>query len=339
MQQQQQPASSQEEGVPPAAATAAREAQQGREAQEPPVAAQTTSTFESLPESRELATRAAAARRAPRWVPDADAPSCMLCDMVFWRAGPAAWTRHHCRSCGWVVCLACMPKDQVLPLGRWLSSTAGHPLECGAPVKEQRVCNSCVPAARAAAEAAAETAALWLELTDIDEVLVNICRFLGLRELGRLACVARRVTEATLTEPGGAKLLSPIEEGARLRLVAAAAAGGGGSGGGEASDGAVTERWVDETWVRALWRVQYPLKFTSCGPQVLLREEGALRLRAAGRAAAATRCLWVARALGHPRRLAFTWELPACAAAGVRGVLCVRCFACGRRCHPSLLSV
>eukprot|EP01046_Picozoa_sp_COSAG06_P029002 COSAG06_NODE_2656_length_6487_cov_109.872260_1_plen_76_part_10 len=76
--------------MPPAAATAAREAQQGREAvqEEPPVAAQTTSTFESLPASPELATRAAAARRAPRWVPDADAPSCMLCDMVFWRAGP-----------------------------------------------------------------------------------------------------------------------------------------------------------------------------------------------------------------------------------------------------------
>ena len=145
MQQQQPAVPSQEEGVPPAAATAAREAQQGRAVQEePPVAEQTTSTFESRPASPELGARAAAARRAPRWVPDADAPSCMLCDMVFWRAGPVAWTRHHCRSCGWVVCLACMPKDQVLPLGRWVSSTAGHPLECGAPTKEQRVCNSCV---------------------------------------------------------------------------------------------------------------------------------------------------------------------------------------------------
>eukprot|EP01046_Picozoa_sp_COSAG06_P017495 COSAG06_NODE_1191_length_10329_cov_229.517107_1_plen_79_part_10 len=66
-------------------------------------------------------------------------------------------------------------------------------------------------------------------LTDTpDETLALICRFLGLRELGRLACAARRFTEPTLTEPGGAKLLSPIEEGARLRLAAAAAAGGGG---------------------------------------------------------------------------------------------------------------
>eukprot|EP01046_Picozoa_sp_COSAG06_P034222 COSAG06_NODE_3568_length_5176_cov_22.718732_1_plen_62_part_10 len=62
--------------MPPAAATAAREAQQGRAVQEePPVVEQTT--FESLPASPELAARAAAARRAPRWVPDADAPSCM----------------------------------------------------------------------------------------------------------------------------------------------------------------------------------------------------------------------------------------------------------------------
>ena len=49
-------------------------------------------------------------------------------------------------------------------------------------------------------------------------------------------------------------------------------------------------RLADETWVRALWRVQYRLLFTSCGPEVVLSEEGALRLRAAGRAAAATQC-------------------------------------------------
>eukprot|EP01046_Picozoa_sp_COSAG06_P049978 COSAG06_NODE_7807_length_2365_cov_5.041005_2_plen_236_part_00 len=56
-----------------------------------------------------------------------------------------------------------------------------------------------------------------------DEAFALVCSLVGLRELGRLACVARRFTEPTLTEPGGAKLLSPIEEGARLRL----AAGGG----------------------------------------------------------------------------------------------------------------
>ena len=137
-----------------------------------------------------------------------------------------------------------------------------------------------------------------------DDIIALICRFLGLRGLGRLACVARRFTEPTLTEPGGAKLLSPIEEGARLRLEAAVAGGG-------ASGGAAAVRLADDTWVRALWRVESRLLFTSCGPKVMLSEEGALRLRAAGRAAAATRCLGMARAHGHPRRLAFTRELAA----------------------------
>ena len=107
-----------------------------------------------------------------------------------------------------------------------------------------------------------------------DIIIALICCYLGLRELGRLACVARRFTEPTLTEPGGGggaggAKLSPIEEGARLQLAA-------GSGGG----GGAAERLEGETWVRALWRVQCPLKFTSCGPRVALSEEGALRLRA-----------------------------------------------------------
>ena len=109
-----------------------------------------------------------------------------------------------------------------------------------------------------------------------DDVLAVVCSFLALRELGRLACAARRFTEPTLTEPGGggggvggAKLLSPIEEGARLQLAA-------GSGGG----GGASERLAGETWVRALWRVRYPLKFTSCGWEVVLSEEGALPARA-----------------------------------------------------------
>ena len=117
-----------------------------------------------------------------------------------------------------------------------------------------------------------------------DEALAVVCSFLGLRELGRLASVARRFTEPTLTEPGGAQLLSPIEDGARLRLVVVVAAGGGGGGGGGASCGVAAVQLADETWMRALWRVlsivQY--RFTSCGPNVVLSEEGALRLRACG---------------------------------------------------------
>ena len=107
-----------------------------------------------------------------------------------------------------------------------------------------------------------------------DIIIAFICRYLGLRELGRLACVARRFTEPTLTEPGGGggaggAKLSPIEEGARLQLAA-------GSGGG----GGAAERLAGETWVRALWRVRYRLVFTSCGPAVVLSEEGALPARA-----------------------------------------------------------
>ena len=129
-----------------------------------------------------------------------------------------------------------------------------------------------------------------------DDILALVCSWLGPRGLGRLACVARRFTEPTLTEPGGGgpgggQLLSPIEEGARLRLAA------GGGGGGVAA-----ERLEGETWVRALWRVQYRLQFTSCGPEVVLSEEGALRLREE-REREWSGCDVV---LGHPRPLAFT---------------------------------
>eukprot|EP01046_Picozoa_sp_COSAG06_P017592 COSAG06_NODE_1202_length_10285_cov_57.400648_6_plen_320_part_00 len=155
-----------------------------------------------------------------------------------------------------------------------------------------------------------------------DDILALICSVLGLRELGRLACAARRFTEPTLTEPGGGvggAKLSPIEEGARLRL-AAAVAGGGGSGCGGASGGAAAVRLADETWMRALWRVEYRLQFTSCGPAVVLSEEGALRLRAAGRAAAATRCLGG----GH------AWApAPACTHSGAG---CLSCSGRGARC-------
>jgi hypothetical protein len=134
-----------------------------------------------------------------------------------------------------------------------------------------------------------------------DEALAVVCRFLNVRGLGRLACVARRFTEPTLTEPGGGGAgcakLSLIEEGARLRLAA------GGDG------GVAAERWAGETWVQALWREQCPLKFTSRGPMVRLSEEGALRLRAAERAAAAMRGAWGRGArLGIRGWLAFTQE-------------------------------
>ena len=115
-----------------------------------------------------------------------------------------------------------------------------------------------------------------------DEVLAIVCCWLGLCELGRLACVSRRFTARTLAEPdaeGTRALLSPIEEGARLRLAAAVEANGGGT---------VTRNgWP--TWLRALWCAEFRLAFTSCGPGVVLSEEGASSL--AGCDAAHCRCL------------------------------------------------
>ena len=94
-----------------------------------------------------------------------------------------------------------------------------------------------------------------------DETLAAVCRFLGVRELVRLACVSRRFTERTLTEPGGGgAILSPIEEGARLQLA------GGGS---------TASRHGQTTWLRALWHVESRLVFTSCDRKVELREDGA----------------------------------------------------------------
>lgn len=44
--------------------------------------------------------------RLPKWVPDAEAPRCSVCDTGF----TAVRRRHHCRLCGSVVCGACSPK-------------------------------------------------------------------------------------------------------------------------------------------------------------------------------------------------------------------------------------
>jgi hypothetical protein len=53
-------------------------------------------------------------------------------------------------------------------------------------------------------------------------------------------------------------------------------------------------RLVGDTWLRALWRVQSRLVFTSCGPEVVLSEEGALRLRAAERGQRLATWCWAA---------------------------------------------
>jgi hypothetical protein len=62
-----------------------------------------------------IASESAAARKHPRWIPDDDAPKCMLCKKDFGRM-----SKHHCRYCGWVVCKkGCWPYEH--KVDRWLS--------------------------------------------------------------------------------------------------------------------------------------------------------------------------------------------------------------------------
>jgi hypothetical protein len=85
------------------------------------------------------------ARAKPRWVGSDEQLVCMLCDAEF-----GLLTRHHhCRCCGWLVCSACCPDNQLIGLDRWVSSDEDHPIkfvreDAGAPTKLKRVCNSCV---------------------------------------------------------------------------------------------------------------------------------------------------------------------------------------------------
>jgi hypothetical protein len=93
-----------------------------------------------------------------------------------------------------------------------------------------------------------------------DEVLAVVCRFLSVLDLRRLARVSRRFTEPSLSEPGhdgsgggDPKLLSPIEEGARLQLVAKMASSDDGV---FMSSGTLADLGV-QTWLHALWREEY----------------------------------------------------------------------------------
>ena len=61
---------------------------------------------------------------APFWVPDSEAPNCMICDAKF----TMVKRRHHCRGCGHVLCSVCC--SDKLPLSYMEN-------------KEGRVCKPC----------------------------------------------------------------------------------------------------------------------------------------------------------------------------------------------------
>ena len=110
-------------------------------------------------------------------------------------------------------------------------------------------------------------------MTDIrmlpDEVLALVCCNLESQDLGRLACVAQKFAKTFVTVPCGgtdqkrSQCVSLPEEGARLRLIASAA-----DYMYEAS------QFGEATWLRALWRVEHPVVFVSCGPAVVLSSAG-----------------------------------------------------------------
>ncbi len=104
-----------------------------------------------------------------------------------------------------------------------------------------------------------------------DEVLAIVCRFLGLRDLGRLACVSRRFSERTLTEKGGESgdgaMLSAIEEGARLQVLASSKCCRGAARHGQA------------TWMRALWYLKHRIvvqQFETLHGDIHVTEAGAV---------------------------------------------------------------
>ena len=101
--------------------------------------------------------RAALSRAQPRWVPDAQAERCMLCNPTWRFRSLPGYRRHHCRSCGWVVCAACLPGGQTLQLDRWVTPQGLVQASDDGPSSEVRVCNSC--AVHAPAEIAARAVA------------------------------------------------------------------------------------------------------------------------------------------------------------------------------------
>jgi hypothetical protein len=74
----------------------------------------------------------------PRWV---EAPTCMLCASLQFSKLRKSTRKHHCRSCGWVVCAAC--SSHAMVLDHWLTDEQPHVLMASRSTMELRVCDRC----------------------------------------------------------------------------------------------------------------------------------------------------------------------------------------------------
>jgi hypothetical protein len=90
-----------------------------------------------------LAERAAAARAAPRWVPDAEARGCMICAKAFGFRWGQREVVHHCHYCGWAVCDSC--SKGAMRLQQWLDPAHPHFRNIWhESAKALRVCDMCM---------------------------------------------------------------------------------------------------------------------------------------------------------------------------------------------------
>ncbi|XP_052071932.1 FYVE, RhoGEF and PH domain-containing protein 6-like isoform X3 [Mytilus californianus] len=116
--------------------------------------------------------------KAPIWIPDARVTMCMLCTCEF----SVAWRRHHCRSCGRVICSTC--SDNRAPL-EYLRN------------KPARVCNECFIKLKTDFQDKVETGTVTESMTeDIDGSLLSLSslkeRFQQIRRSARFSTKVKR---------------------------------------------------------------------------------------------------------------------------------------------------
>ncbi|CAL8340341.1 unnamed protein product [Arctogadus glacialis] len=148
--------------------------------------------------------------RQPSWVPDAEAPKCMGCDLRF----TFTRRRHHCRACGKVYCAICCNRKCKLQY-----------LE-----KEARVCNRCFESIQRGGPR--EQKRVWFA----DGILPNG----EVADTSRLVVTGRRSSQESSPVTPDPPILSPGGSDARPG-GGRGGGGGGGEGGGGGGGGSAPE--------------------------------------------------------------------------------------------------